>query len=50
MRVRPDAEIIGRFKRIVDSPQIESDVGRRVEPLLRLYGAAAVALIRLIGR
>ncbi len=50
MRRRPDAAIIGRFAKTVDSAQIESDVARRVAPLLRLYGTLAVALVRLIGR
>ena len=50
MRRRPDAAFVGRFKTVVDSPQIESDVARRVAPLLRLSGALAVWLIRLIGR
>jgi hypothetical protein len=50
MRRRPDAAIIGRFAKTVDSAQIESNVARRVAPLLRLYGTLAVALVRLIGR
>jgi len=50
MRRRTDAELIGGFRLIVDSPQIASPVARRVAPLLRVYGAAAVALVRAIGR
>ncbi|MBA2261522.1 MAG: glycosyltransferase family 2 protein [Solirubrobacterales bacterium] len=50
LRRRPDAEIIGRFATTVDSPQIESAVARRVAPLLRLYGAVAVLVVRGIGR
>ena len=50
IRARPDAELIGRFRTTVDSPQISSGVARRVRPLLRVYGALAVALVRLIGR
>jgi len=50
MRERPDAAIIGRFHTTVDSPQVQSDVARRVAPLLRFYGAVAVAVIRAIGR
>lgn len=50
MRVRRDAEIIGRFQTTVSSPQLQSDVARRVAPLLALYGAAAAALVRAGGR
>jgi GT2 family glycosyltransferase len=50
MRLRRDADIIGRFSPVVDSPQVESDVARRVEPVLRLYHRVAVLLIRAIGR
>jgi GT2 family glycosyltransferase len=50
MRVRPDAAIIGRFQRTVDSKQVQSGVARRVRPLLLAYGSAAIALIRLLGR
>ena len=50
MRARPDAAIIDRFQATVDSPQIESDVAKRVAPLLRAYYAVAVALVKLIGR
>jgi GT2 family glycosyltransferase len=50
LRVRTDAELIGRFEATVDSPQVQSDVARRVAPLLRAYRAVAVALVRAIGR
>ena len=50
MRRRSDSELIGRFRTTVDSPQIVSPVARRVAPLLRAYGAAAIALVRAIGR
>ena len=50
MRRRPDSELIGRFRRTVDSPQIASGVARRVEPLLQIYGIAVVAVVRRIGR
>lgn len=50
MRARPDAEILPRFSPVVDSPQIESPVARRVAPLLRLYFAVAVAAVRALGR
>ena len=50
MRRRPDAAFIDRFQPTVDSPQIESDVARKVAPLLRAYFAVAVALVKLIGR
>ncbi len=50
MRVRRDAELIGRFQTTVDSPQLQSDLARRAAPLLRFYGAVAVALVRTIGR
>ncbi len=50
MRRRPDAELIGRFRTTVDSPQIVSPVARRAAPLLRAYGIAAVALVRALGR
>ena len=50
MRVRPDAAIIGRFQRTVDSKQVQSGIARRVRPLLLADGTAAIALIRLIGR
>ena len=50
MRVRPDAAFIDRFAATVDSPQVESDVARRVAPALRLYREAAVGLVRAIGR
>jgi GT2 family glycosyltransferase len=50
MRRRPDAAIVGRFRPVVDSQQIESGVARRVAPLLRAYHWVAVALIRAMGR
>jgi GT2 family glycosyltransferase len=50
IRTRPDAAIIERFQARVDSPQIASDVGRRVAPLLVAYRAVAVALVKTIGR
>ena len=50
MRARPDAALIGRFERVVDSPQVQSPIARRVRPLLWAYGTVAVALIRLLGR
>jgi hypothetical protein len=50
MRRRTDAELIDRFEATVDSPQITSDVARRVAPLLRAYRALAVAAVRAIGR
>ncbi len=50
MRVRTDAELIGRFQPTVDSPQVQSDVARRAAPLLRAYREVAVALVRAIGR
>jgi hypothetical protein len=50
MRARRDADIVGRFSPVVDSPQISSDVARKVAPLLRLYHRLAVALVRAIGR
>jgi GT2 family glycosyltransferase len=50
MRVRRDADLIERFQPTVDSPQVESDVARRVAPLLRAYRALAVALVKAIGR
>jgi hypothetical protein len=46
LRRRSDAELIGRFRTTVDSPQIASPMARRVGPLLRAYGAATVALVR----
>jgi GT2 family glycosyltransferase len=50
MRVLPDAALIERFEATVDSSQVESDVARRVAPLLRLYRALAVAAVRALGR
>ncbi len=50
MRVRSDAELIGRFETTVSSPQLQSDIARRVAPLLAAYGAGAGALVRAIGR
>lgn len=50
MRRRPDAAIIDCFRPTVDSPQIDSDVARRVAPVLRAYHAVAVALVTAIGR
>jgi GT2 family glycosyltransferase len=50
MRRRPDAAFIGRFQATVDTDQVESGIARRVAPLLRLYRAAAVALVRRLGR
>jgi GT2 family glycosyltransferase len=50
MRVRSDGELIGRFQTTVDSTQIQSDLARRVAPLLALYGKLAVATVRTIGR
>jgi len=50
MRVRSDAELIGRFRTTVDSTQVRSDLARRVSPLLALYGTLAVAAVRTIGR
>lgn len=50
MRVRPDADILPRFNPVVDSPQIESGVARRVAPALRLYALLAVAAVRALGR
>ncbi len=46
LRRRADAELIGRFRTTVDSPQIASPMARRAAPLLRAYGAATVALVR----
>lgn len=50
MRRRPDADIIGRFQPTVDSPQIESDVARRVAPVLRVYWRFAVLAVQRLGR
>jgi GT2 family glycosyltransferase len=50
MRVRSDGELIGRFQTTVDSKQVQSDLARRVAPLLALYGMLAVATVRTIGR
>jgi GT2 family glycosyltransferase len=50
LRRRPDAALIDRFEATVDSPQIASSVARRAAPLLRLYGTAAVAAVRALGR
>jgi GT2 family glycosyltransferase len=50
LRMRNDADIIARFSPVVDSPQISSDVARRVAPLLALYHRVAVALVRAVGR
>jgi GT2 family glycosyltransferase len=50
MRRRPDAAIIDRFRPTVDSPQVESDVARRVAPALRLYWRFAVLAVKALGR
>ena len=50
MRARPDSEIVPRFRPVVDSPQIESPVARRMAPALRAYHRLAVASVRAIGR
>jgi GT2 family glycosyltransferase len=50
MRRTRDAELIEKFRAVVDSPQIESSAPRRAVPLLRLYRTAAVAAVRAIGR
>jgi GT2 family glycosyltransferase len=50
MRRRPDAAIIHRYRAEIDSPQIESDIARKVAPLLRAYHRVVVALVKAIGR
>lgn len=50
MRRLPDAAIIDRFRATVDTPQLASSIPGRVAPLLRLYRAVAVALVKALGR
>jgi len=50
IRRRRDADLIAGFAGRIDSPQIQSQVARRVGPLLDLYRAFAVRAVRAIGR
>jgi len=50
IRTRPDAAVIDRFEKTVDSAQITSSMADRVAPLLRAYGVIAVAAVKAIGR
>lgn len=50
VRALPDAAVLPRLDARVESPQIESTVGRRAAPLLVAYRALAVALVRALGR